>query len=282
MTHRHLSEEDLILHRYGEAPAPEEIESHLASCGDCRGQRDRLVADLALLDRLVVPERDAGYGAAVWRRLKPRLAEPSRPVFSWWRPLAFATIAAALLAAAFLAGRFWRLTPEEGRALAPEIRERILLGAVGDHLDRSQVALLQYVHAPAAAPEDPREARVAEELVVANRLYRQSATSAGEAGRQRALADELDRLGVGAEPFVSDRPMWLAWATRRPAAELPDEPLPNVLELADRIGARHLLVLDERGRYPAALLAEPSRCLEPLDLRLPDAHLWRIEPGCRP
>jgi anti-sigma factor RsiW len=193
MTNRHLTEEDLILHRYGEAPEPEAIESHLASCADCRGQRDRLEADLALLDRLVVPERDAAYGAAVWRRLKPRLAEPPRPVFAWWRPLAFATIAAALLAAAFLAGRFWRLTPEEGRALAPEVRERILLGAVGDHLDRSQVALLEYVHAPATAPEDPRETRVAEELVAANRLYRQSAASAGEAGVASVL-DELERV----------------------------------------------------------------------------------------
>ncbi len=192
MTTRHLTEEDLILHRYGEAEQAGSIEEHLASCLACRGESERLAADLGLLDRLAVPERDEAYGAAVWRGLRPRLMAPERPAMPWWRPLALATVAAALLAAAFLAGRFWRVPPAEGRS-APEVRERILLVAVGDHLDRTQMALLEFVHTPAASAESPREGQRAAELVAANRLYRQTASRAGEAGVASVLED-IERL----------------------------------------------------------------------------------------
>jgi hypothetical protein len=70
-----------------------------------------------------------------------------------------------------------------------ETRERILLAAVARHLDRSQRVLVELSHADDAdLGELPARA---ERLVAENRLYRQSAEQAGEAG----LASLLDDLG---------------------------------------------------------------------------------------
>ena len=54
---------------------------------------------------------------------------------------------ALLLAAAFLAGRFW---PRPGQQVAQQPAQvnpqRIVLVAVGDHLERSQMLLLEIMH----------------------------------------------------------------------------------------------------------------------------------------
>jgi uncharacterized membrane protein YccC len=91
---------------------------------------------------------------------------------------------AAVALAAFLAGRFWR------GAERPAARERILLVTVGDHLERSEVVLVELLHAPAGEGERRLDRARAEELLAANRLYRQSANAAGE----RAVSDVLDDL----------------------------------------------------------------------------------------
>jgi hypothetical protein len=71
------------------------------------------------------------------------------------------------------------------------VRERILLVAVGDHLERSQMILVELTNADPSQPLDiAPEQRLAQDLVGANRLYRQTAVKAGETG----VADVLDDL----------------------------------------------------------------------------------------
>ena len=132
----HLREESLVLLHYGESEDVAD-EHHLASCDVCKAELEALAADLHDLDVGPVPERDVDYGADVWRRVQPRLSSgrPSRSRV--WIPL----LAAGLLLATFLAGRLsTRWAPEPGNA---EIRERILLVALGEHLNRSEVLLLE-------------------------------------------------------------------------------------------------------------------------------------------
>jgi hypothetical protein len=175
-----------------------EDREHLAACPDCRTRLERLASDLAQLDRLPVPARGDAYGRELWQRLRPRLlqAAPERaPFFALAvRPWMLASALAALLAAAFLAGRFWPripAAPAAPAALSADARERVLLAEVADHLDRSQIALLEFLHADAAGgPDAEHERRFAEELVAANRIYRQTAARAGEPG----LASVLDGL----------------------------------------------------------------------------------------
>jgi hypothetical protein len=190
----HPTEEDLILHFYGEGVEGAAIEAHLVSCPDC----SRLFATWGATLRAVVdepvPDGGADYGARVWERLRPHLVERRAPgdwLFRRYRvPLAMA----ASLIAAFLLGRSLPRPGEPTPPLPGPARERILLLAVGDHLERSRMVLLELVNADPKAPVDvSAEQRAAGELVAAGRLYRQSARRAGDMGVASVL-DDLERI----------------------------------------------------------------------------------------
>ena len=92
-----------------------------------------------------------------------------------------------------MAGRFGpgRETPLP-EPVSEAARDRILLTTVADHLDQSQLALLELANGSDSNGLDSDQAR-AGELVAANRLYRQSASQAGEASLASVL-DELERV----------------------------------------------------------------------------------------
>jgi CTP:molybdopterin cytidylyltransferase MocA len=77
---------------------------------------------------------------------------------------------------------------------AAQGRERILLVALGDHLQRSQMVLVELVN---ATPGDSSDIRIAQErarnLVSENRLYRQTASLSGD-NEFLGLLDELERV----------------------------------------------------------------------------------------
>ena len=189
----HLSEEDLVLHHFGEAEDPAAIEAHLAECEVCRAAQDALRRDLAAVSMPEPPPRGEEYGAQVWARLQPRLAKRKFETRRVWAPLGLA----ASLVLAFLLGRHWPHETPAPTAVSAAARERILLVAVGDHLERSEMLLVELVNAGAdGGPVDisPQQ-QYAEELVGANRLYRQTVVRAGEPGMV-SLLEELERLLV--------------------------------------------------------------------------------------
>jgi hypothetical protein len=194
----HPTDDEIVLHHYGEGESarPEAVATHLGVCADCRRRLETLAADLAQFDRLAVPARGDSYGRELWQRLRPQLPEVAhrRPPVFGWRAWALSGSLAALLAAAFLAGRLWPRTPAAPPpASVADARERILLAEVADHLDRSQIALLEFLHADAASdPDAERERHFAEDLVASSRIYRQTAASAGEA-RLASVLDGLER-----------------------------------------------------------------------------------------
>ncbi len=189
----HLSEHQLVFLYYGES----RDESHLESCAECRARYRSLQGVLNLVDGLPIPERGPGYGGEVWARLERDI--PRRARFSHWlggyRPWAAAAALACLLAAAFLAGRHSNpgAAATAGRTPDP-VDERMLLSAVGNHLDRTQLILAELANSRPAARRRhiDIEAQQADirDLIEANRLYRASATEAGD----RAVADVLDEL----------------------------------------------------------------------------------------
>jgi hypothetical protein len=93
--------------------------------------------------------------------------------------------------AAFLAGQFTSTPPATIQTAAtPRVApERVLLVDLGDHLDRSELALVEFVSGTDAAHMASSRERV-EELVAANRLYRRTAVTSGDP----AVADVLDEL----------------------------------------------------------------------------------------
>jgi hypothetical protein len=102
---------------------------------------------------------------------------------------------ATLLVAAFLAGRYYPAARGPVRMAAdPQAQERILRLAVGDYLDRSQMVLIELANAsPRAGLDISSEQERAANLLIENRLYRQTALQTGDAVVAGVL-EELERV----------------------------------------------------------------------------------------
>lgn len=197
----HLTEDDLVLHYYGELPADAaaQASAHLRECGACRAAFTRLQRVFTMIDAAPEASVRDGFERTVWARLQPGLEPSSRNWAAWlvFSPARLAWLAAivALVGASFFAGR---LTQPHGGASSRgpaaaenDLRERVLLADLAEHLDRSQLMLVDLVSAGGDGEIDVASERArAEQLLSANRLYRQTAVETGN----RALAQVLDDL----------------------------------------------------------------------------------------
>jgi hypothetical protein len=189
----HISEEQFVLLYYGESTEAPAINQHLAECEACRTEFRALQLVLNTVDSAPVPERSAEYGQEVWQRIEKRLGRRKRRSFTqWW---IWAPAMAALLVSAFLAGRLTHRPAGPEAAKNQQIRERILLVAVGDHLERSQMVLAELSNAPdhKGKLDITDERQMAADLLDDNRLYRQTARSTGDTAVANVL-DDLERV----------------------------------------------------------------------------------------
>jgi hypothetical protein len=195
----HPTEEQFVLYYYGEAA---EIEDHVAQCELCRAQYQALQRVLNSVDSFPVPERAPDYENRVWAAVESetRVAKRSRWLLAGWRnPIFGAAAMTMLIIGAFLADHNWRKVDRHQPqivAFDPNVRERVLLVAVGDHLERSQMVLVELANAgtPAAGRLDiSYEQQTAEDLLESNRLYRQTAATNGDVA-MAALLEELERV----------------------------------------------------------------------------------------
>jgi hypothetical protein len=192
------------------------ISEHVKECPECKTELERIDAVLAALDAIPVPDPGDDYGQRVWRQIAPRLPEKRA---RWWRfgvrrdvsmgwlePRRLATLSAvaALVIVAFIAGRETKTTvaPRATVADSGAVRERILVMAVGEHLGKSEMVLVELTNAlpsgrtsagGAKQVDISAEQRRAENLLEENRLYRQTALEQGDAGLAGVL-DELERV----------------------------------------------------------------------------------------
>jgi hypothetical protein len=204
----HPGDDQLVAHAMGEADAAEiaEIERHLVDCARCREELATIRRLLDAVSDVDVPPRDDGYGARVWARLEPQLPQATRRVrAASWRPWLAAAAVLLVAMGAFLVGR-WSLgnrvpvvaTAPPSKAADPAaIRERIVLAAVSEHLERTERGLVRLVNEDASSSVDiSAEQAWARDLLDANRLYRQSVRGTGSP----ALGLLLDEL----EPVLLD------------------------------------------------------------------------------
>jgi hypothetical protein len=200
---KHLSEEELIDHYYGENTAATEVGRHLKACVKCADEYSTLERDLGGVKALVLPPRGEGYGEEVWRSIRGSLTVYEGRKWRWpslefRRPLVLTTAFALLMVAAFVAGRVWQRKQTQTVAVAsdPQARQRVVIWVLGDHLDRSERLLVELNHADGkdAADALPIQSE-ARELLAANRLLRQSAKQSGDPALDAAL-DRLERLLV--------------------------------------------------------------------------------------
>ena len=205
----HLTEDDLILHYYGELAGHDEalVTAHLGACKDCQKDFRQLQRVLAAVDEsaFAAPDLPEHFERTVWARLEPNLMRDRSGWLSWFvfspGRLAWVSLVFVLVTAAFMAGRLSPRTgtPDAGagvEATAAQIRERILLINVGDHLEQSQMVLVELLSADDQQPISFADERTrAGELVAANRLYRLSATASADAGIA-SLLDDLEPVLV--------------------------------------------------------------------------------------
>jgi hypothetical protein len=250
---KHRTEEELIAYWVGETNERVAIAAHLNDCAKCREESTRIEAVFAALDAMPIPDPGGDYGERVWRRIAPRLGQKKT---RWWEPLFVSQRLAALggvvalVILAFFAGRITRHTaPAPEQMDAAKVRERVLVVAVGEHLGRTEMVLMELENVPVQKGKrtiDISETqRRAEDLVEENRLYRQAALKEGD----QAMASTLDEL----ERVLLD------------IANSPDELTPAAFEtIRKRIEAQGLLFkvrvvkqgLDEREANPDAKPAE--------------------------
>jgi hypothetical protein len=224
----HLTEEQIVLHCYGDAESGENIERHLAACSECRAEFEKVKALLREIPATAVPELPAYLEQKLWLNLRDHLIEEKSPAWRGFfapQKLAAAAAVIVLVLAAFVAGRFWP-RPDHG-VNPPQVAQanpgRVVLLAVGDHLERSQMLLIEIMNSDAKDKTAiAGEQELARNLLDDNRLYRQSAQRSGDP-EVAHLLDELERVLVE----VANAP--------------PDVSAANVREIRGRIQSQDLL-----------------------------------------
>jgi hypothetical protein len=257
---RHRTEEELIGYRFGEVKEPVAIAAHLKECAECREELARIEAVFVALDTMPIPDPGEDYGKRVWQEIEPRLGEKKA---RWWEslfvPQRLAALGGvvALVILAFIVGRWTKPPiPIADQADAAKVRERVMVVAVGEHLGRTEMVLMELENAPAQKGQKAinisETQRRAGDLVEENRLYRQTALKEGD----QAMASTLDEL----ERVLLD------------IANSPEELTPAAFEtIRNRIEAQGLLFkvrvvkqgLDERKANPEAKPTEnTARAME--------------------
>jgi hypothetical protein len=203
-----ITDDDLILLFYGEHDDPE-LAAKVARSEELSARFDALCADLKLADAYHPPHRGTDYGADVWQRISPRLAEDdseaegrfkswlgalAQPRFSLAGALSIALVAVL----AFMLGRNGvdEAYEQPGAldtasiAMADIDSSRLLTASVSGHLEQVNLVLTQFAN---SAESGSNEAAYATDMLVANRLYRQAATAQGN-HKLAAFLGELEPL----------------------------------------------------------------------------------------
>ena len=207
MTGWHPSDDDLILHFYGETGAERtRIDAHLGRCPTCRSAWADLRDTLTLVDSAATPDPGAGFERIMWARVQQALPAPPS---GWDRIRRFFPLGAlaALVLAAVGAAYQWRaidtapetgagattLTSADGAGGTARTRERVLLTALDSHFEQTEVLLTELMNASHVTVDDgvdlSFERDTADELVFSGRLYRLTALQNGHAHYVRMLDD---------------------------------------------------------------------------------------------
>jgi len=200
----HPDEETLVLLFYGDTGPDEErqLAAHLESCATCQPVWQQIRTTLAAVDAAAVPEPPADFERVMWARVQGQLESISIAPTPWWslRHLLPAGALAAVLLAMFAIGRYWPgATPSEQgpntRQSVPTVAtvsqsERALLVAMDDHLERSELLLVEVMNGPATDAERLGfERETADDLLSSGRLYRQTAARTGNVHLAAMLED---------------------------------------------------------------------------------------------
>jgi len=215
----HPTEDELILHFYGESQRDDEavLDAHIRSCPACAAIWADLCDTLKLTDSARVPEPDEAFEQKMWARIQPALPTEDHVggspgiaarllPFRVRTPLrvaaGIAAVAAivALVVASGRVGRTDRLPPTVASTASTPAdraaRERVLLTALDEHFQRSELLLVEVMNAEqSGTTELGFERQTADDLLVSGRLYRATAQQNGNV-RLAQMLEELELVLV--------------------------------------------------------------------------------------
>ncbi len=197
-TTSHLTDDQLVLLYYREPLEEQGLDGHLAACASCLGRFQALTRVLEAVAQDDVPEPAGDFEARMTAQVIAAAKNEQRVLRfpgRFQRVARFLAAGAALAAClilAFSVGR--RLGHVEEQTLsASQRQERVLLTALGEHLGRSRVTLVELKNRE-VSDEDLRNLQAAaDNLVTASRLFRAAAERAGE-GQIAGVMEETERL----------------------------------------------------------------------------------------
>jgi hypothetical protein len=220
----HPTDDDLILHCYGEHPADEaaRIDAHLSVCAACSESWRELRETLQMVDAAEVPEPAPAFERLMWARIAPAirreedarietvsaataLPAPRPSAWSKWLIPATGLAAAVLLALVFRPGsretaaRPDAPVPVPAATTAASATEkdggvgqsrRVLFTALDAHFAQTEVLLVELLNRPETDLALDFERGTAGDLLADGRLYRLTAVQTGE----QRYVDVLDDL----------------------------------------------------------------------------------------
>lgn len=198
----HLSDDHLVLLYYREPLEEAGLDGHLAACAECLGRFQTLTRVLEVVAQDDVPEPAGDFEGKMAARVLAAARQEERGRILQFparfpkgvRFLAAGAALAACLILAFSVGR--ELGHGEEQSLsASQRQERVLLTALGEHLGRSRVTLVELKNRDVTADDLKALQAAADNLVTASRLFRAAAERAGE-GQIAGVMEETERLLV--------------------------------------------------------------------------------------
>ena len=196
----HLTDDQLVLLYYREPLEVAGFDGHLAGCAECMGRFQVLTRVLEAVGQDDVPEPAGDFEARITAQVLTAARKEERGRVLQFpnrfsvaaRFLAAGAALAACLILAFSVGR--QLGHVEEQTLsASQRQERVLLTALGEHLGRSRVTLVELKNREVTNEDLKNLQAAADSLVTASRLFRAAAERAGE-GRIARVMEETERL----------------------------------------------------------------------------------------
>lgn len=194
----HLSDDQLVLLYYREPLEEPGFDGHLAACPECLGRFQALTRVLHALAQDDIPEPAGDFESRMTSRVLAIARKPERGrLLQFPRAARFLAAGAALAACLILAFSIGRQLGrvEEQTLSASKTQERVLLTALGEHLGRSRVTLVELKNREVSTDDLKALQAAADNLVTASRLFRAAAERAGE-GQIASVMEETERLLV--------------------------------------------------------------------------------------
>jgi len=204
---QHPTEDDLVLLFYGDAGADAEqhLTAHVQTCDACRLVWQEITASLNAVDGAGIPEPPPDFERVMWAKVQREIGD--LPVVApWWAPrtwLPMASLAAVVLAVVIglqLTPGTPTVTPHATLATTSQ-PERALLIAMDEHLERSELLLVELMNADIGqvggtdAVRLSFELAAADDLLLSGRLYKQTAALTGNI-QLASMLEDLERVLV--------------------------------------------------------------------------------------